>query len=185
MLQQFSDRNLQRNCCVAIESLRKSIDVLWGHLDTWVVQRLEFRDLQDKDWVQEQEVLWETLGVEAETCHVLANGLQYQFLNGRIFVSRQAAEIPDLLGLIHTSITSAWRFVKWSTSRWLTVGTSARNLVASLLMGVEDLVDFIGLDKSANMYFLGGSSRGWTRRNRHSWSMLPLCQGCQKGSYQS
>eukprot|EP00974_Lingulodinium_polyedra_P113699 11009077-Lingulodinium_polyedra.AAC.1 len=77
MLQQFSDRNLQRNCYVAIEALRKSIDALWGQLDTWVAQRLTFRDPQDEDWVEEQEVLWETLGVDPETCHSLAKVLQY------------------------------------------------------------------------------------------------------------
>ena len=36
---------------------------------------------------------------------------------------------------------SSWKFVKFTESRWLTVGTSARTIVVALLTGLPNLVD--------------------------------------------
>ena len=59
---QFEDRQLQRDCYVAIESLRKSWDLINSHMADWVAGKLTFRDPQSEAWQAERLVLWETLG---------------------------------------------------------------------------------------------------------------------------
>ena len=51
-----------------------------------------------------------------------------------------------------------WKFVRFSESRWCTVGVSCRTLVAGLLTGLESLVARIMADKSASKWDIGGFS---------------------------
>ena len=97
--------------------------------------------------------------MEAETTLLLARTLEYKFLDGRIMVSNVAANTPMLTSVIMACLTTAWRFVKISDARGLTIGTCSRSLVSALLMGVEDHVAFIMEDEKPNLVFLQGFSR--------------------------
>ena len=94
------------------ESLRKLFDIIQSYLPCWIDARLTFREAMGEDW-KGQKVLWEALGVEAETTLLSARTLEYQFLDGRIMVSNVAANTPMLTSGIVACLTTAWRFVKW------------------------------------------------------------------------
>eukprot|EP00974_Lingulodinium_polyedra_P133749 11226834-Lingulodinium_polyedra.AAC.1 len=64
---EFSDRNLLRDCYIAIESLRKSFDLLQSFLPSWVESRLCFREPMGPVWVAGRQALWSSLSVEVET----------------------------------------------------------------------------------------------------------------------
>ena len=114
---QFGDRMWLRDCYVAIESLRKSFDQLEGHRAAWVADRLVTREPMDEDWVEEQLILWEVLGLDPETANTLAMDLQYEFKEGKLWISSKAvAEDPDVISTIDSTLKSAWRFVAWPTS---------------------------------------------------------------------
>ena len=74
-------------------------------------------------------------------------------------MSNDADGNGDIVGTICATLTSVFRFVKFTTSRWLTVGTSARTVIASLLLGVEDLARFIEHDTKSSLFYIKGFSR--------------------------
>ena len=103
--------------------------------------------------------LWETLGVEAETCVTLARTLEYEFVDCRMYVSRGAADVPMPTSVIVACLTTAWRFKEWSASRRLTIGVCSRSCVSALLMGVADHVAFISQGEKPSLFFLNGFRR--------------------------
>ena len=61
---------------------------------------------------------------------------------------------------IHDRVTVAllhvWKFRKFSDSRWVTLGPSMRTLLASLLLGLKEYVDYcIGVAKCKPYYIKG------------------------------
>eukprot|EP00974_Lingulodinium_polyedra_P074370 7207424-Lingulodinium_polyedra.AAC.1 len=160
---EFQDWQLLRDCYISIESLRKSLDVIHHNLLPWIEAKLSFREPMGADWVAGQKALWHALGVEAEATLLLASTLEYEFSGGRLWVSRAAANTPFLTSVIHDCLKATWRFLRWSDSRWLTVGICSRILVAALAMGVEDHVDFICQGERPNLFYLQGFKRLDTR----------------------
>ena len=78
---------------------------------------------------------------------------------GGMCVCGALIDVPELLDLVSTTLLSVWRFVKWSVSRFLTVGTSSRTMVAGCLTGIKGLVDFITHDTNASLFYLNGHAR--------------------------
>ena len=115
--------------------------------------------LRGEDWVQQQRTLWHVLAVDMESVEVMADTLQLEFRNGELLVS-QTADVPgDVVDCVCSALTATWRFVKFTLSRWLTVGTSARTVVAAMLTGLPSLVDFIVKDTRSSLYYLKGFAR--------------------------
>ena len=79
------------------------------------------------------------MGFEMETVEALASTLQFQHHGGRLWVSEELQGTLDLVDLVTAALLSTWFIVKFSGSRWLTIGTSSRSLVVALLIGFEDL----------------------------------------------
>lgn len=58
----------------------------------------------------------------------------------------------DLVSGIESCLMKMWQFRKFTESRWLTVGSSSRVLVAALLTGLDDLVAAISRDPPCTQY---------------------------------
>ena len=155
----LGDKDLLRDVYVCIESLRRSMDLIHGHLAEWVASRIEFVDELQMDAVDQRRLLWQALDVEMETADVLAEVLQLTFEGGRLRVARSVSARADLVDLIVTALSSVWRFKRWCESRFLTAGVQARTVVAAMLTGIEDLVAFIRADESASKFFINGFTR--------------------------
>ena len=157
----MSDTSFMRDVYVAVESLRNSMDLLSRYIGEWVALRLRYTPRAPETWVTSQRQLWQALGLEMETVEVLADDLQLRFADGVLYVSDQAPSVigDDVVGTICACLLSAWRFRKWTESRWLTVGTSSRIVVAGLLLGLPDLVAHICADPRASLFYLKGFSR--------------------------
>ena len=159
LLGYVQDKVLLRDTYVSIESLRNSTGLIHKHIAEWTAARLRSRSQRGLDWVDLRRRLWHALGVDLETVEVLADTLEFEFIDGHIYVSVNTFGSPELIDLVTSALLSTWRFRKWSTSRWLTVGTSSRVLVAALLTGIEDLVDFIAQDPGSSLFYLNGFHR--------------------------
>jgi len=155
----LGDKDLLRDVYVCIEPLRRSMDLAHGHLAEWVASRIEFVDELQMDAVDQRRLLWQALDVEMETADVLAEVLQLTFEGGRLRVARSVSARADLVSLIVTALSSAWRFQRWNERRFLIAGAQARTMVAAMLTGVEDLVAFIRADESASKFFINGFTR--------------------------
>ena len=142
-MDECSDRILLRDSYVALESLRNSHDLLSQQMALWVRERLRLVPARDEAWVQGRRTLLHALSVELQTVEMIASDLQLEWVGGELLASQTPGLPGDLIYWIVTALDSAFRFVKFTTSRWLTIGTSARSLVVALHLGLDDLVRFI------------------------------------------
>ena len=156
---ELADADLLRDVYVSVEALRNSYDLITSRLLSWISQRLSYAPAQSAFWMQHQRFLWQALDVEMETQEILSSTLQLRFENGRLWVVDDVSTMPDGLDTISTALLSTWRFVRWSDTRFLTVGASSRTIIAGLLTGLGDLVEYIRQDPTASKFYINGFSR--------------------------
>ena len=160
LLAECTDADLLRDLYISVESLRNSHDLISAHVGHWLWERLKRRPDQGPEWVQLQCSLWEALGVDLEVAGILASDLQFEFKDGTIWIWEEAEFEGDLGECIEAALMSVWRFVKFSETRWLTVGSSARTVAAAILTGIDDLVACIFKDPRKVMkFYLKGFKR--------------------------
>jgi len=75
-----------RDMYISVEALRNSTDLLHSKMNSWIVQRLDFREARGLDWVCRQRDLWTALGVEADIVELLATELELCFEGFRLCV---------------------------------------------------------------------------------------------------
>ena len=156
----FKDKLLLRDCYVGIESLRNSWDLLTGHLALWITKRIAFRPSMGDNWCSQRAKLWDALGLKDELTRSLTFSLQLEFVDGRLLINEtMLEEDPNIIATIEATLLDTWRFQKFTESRWLTVGASARSLVAGFLTGLPDLVEEIKEDPNASLFYINGFSR--------------------------
>ena len=78
----IADTDLLRDLYVVIESLRNSADLIDCYIAQWVMLRLAFAPPRGQDWVDCRRALLLALGVEVETCEILASTLELVLEDG-------------------------------------------------------------------------------------------------------
>ena len=146
MWEDFNNKDQVRDVYIVIESLRRSADLISSHLYAWLYSKLKATADRGEVWVEQRRTLWQTLGIDAETVELMACELQLWWEDGALWFLRGAFEDGDVIDAVASALMAVWRFVKFSESRWLTVGTSARTVIAAVLTGIEDLIDTITKD---------------------------------------
>ena len=161
MLEQCSDRDLLRDVYVGIESLRNSAGLINSQMSLWVSSRLSPKADRSDEWKARQNTLWETLDVPFDVAHLLSHQLQLCFVDGRLqyFEDAEHGLEQDVVSEICAVLLSMWRFQKFTESRWLTVGASARRMLAAWLTGLPDFVMMIRQDESLSHFYINGFSR--------------------------
>ena len=141
---------------IAIESLRNSFDLLHGNLKSFIGQALETTaEPFDAEAVSR---FWTLLGVAPDIVDLLAE-LNLHWSGGRLYVSAASMEHPDAIERISTAILHIFRFRKFTTGRWLTVGESCRTLTAALCVGLAGLVDLIRKSPKTSEFYIHGFGR--------------------------
>ena len=148
--------DLQRDVYIAVESLRNSADLISRYINEWIMKRLSLVPPQPSEWVDRRRELWYALGVDLEVAELLATDLQLAWSDGHLKVNQEADNGGDLVQTISSALMETWRFVKFTTSRWLTVGSSSRCIVAGMLTGLSDIVDYIARDRDSDLFYLKG-----------------------------
>lgn len=83
------------------------------------------------------------LGHAPQSKQNLFSFLSFCFLTGwLLFLFRQVGD-QDLIETICSALTAAWRFRKWTESRWLTIGSSTRVLVTAVLLGLDSFYQYL------------------------------------------
>ena len=151
----FKDKQALRDLYIGIDSLRNSMELLHQHLAEWVVKVLEFVPHRPFDTEEHRRNLWQSLDLDTETAEILAHELQYYFEDGKINVSTNNVGNPDVLDLIMKCLQSAWKFRRFTESRFLTAGCSCRTMLAAQLLGIHGLVDHILSATGKPSFYLG------------------------------
>ena len=171
----FQDKQRLRYLYIGIDSLRNSMDFINRHLAEWIARRLDFVPHRSFEDVEHRRVLWQSLDIEAETVDVLSDTLQYYFEDGRIHVTEQMVGNAEVLDLIMQCLQSAWKFVRFADSRFLTAGSSCRTLLAAYLLGIDDLVELILEAPGKAPFYLHGFKRLGSEENGNLKMVVAEC----------
>ena len=154
----LTDKELVRDIFTVFESLRRSADTFSSHIHQWIGQRLHPQLARGAAWVRERMTFWSDLGVDPQTAELLAAQLQFVWADDHIYYLAGACFAGYICDSFASALVAVWRFPHFTESRWLTVGTSCRTMVASLLTGIESLVRFVKR-QGASLWFLKGFDR--------------------------
>lgn len=145
-----SNKDCMRAFFITLESLRNSYDLLMAQLPRWLPKVLAFEEWGFAD----PSPLWVLLGVSSEIVELLSQ-MQLRFQGGQLKVAPSFQAKDDLPDLIAMCLMHIWTFRRFSESRWLTLGSSSRCLIASLLLGLPSLVGDI-MASSSSRYYISG-----------------------------
>ena len=171
MLAEFSDKDLLRDCFVVVAALRNSIDLITTHIGMWISSRLQFVEPLCSDEIQDFVIMWVALGLDGELADLLAGTLQLRFEAGLLKVSSDCGSMHDLVSVVQSTLLAAWKIERFTESRWQTVGSSSRGVVAGCMTGLPGLIDYILTETKSSTYFLGG----WRRLVGDRLSFMVCC----------
>ena len=133
-------------------------------LGEWVAASLTIGAQWEDDDKQRMRLVWEALHLDSEVVVMLVDVLQLVFVDNHVCVSASALERTDLVGLVITTLLSAWGFKRFADSRWLTVGPSARAMVAASLTGLQGFLGWAKQKPHVSGYYLNGF---WRMKTDH------------------
>jgi hypothetical protein len=157
--QQFCNPDLMKGLYIVVESVRNSYGQLLSYLGNWLVRSLQFVPDENLPPIEDRTILWTALGLDPTLVEVLACQLRLQWKGGRLQVSANCLNLPDVMETLSSALLGVWHFKKFSDSRWVTVGCSCRTLVASFLTGLESLVAFIREAPASSDFHISGFAR--------------------------
>jgi len=155
---QFKDLELMKDVYIIISSVMNSYDLVHGHLAAWLNEHMHFVPADALPHSDQLFSLWTALGVEPELADVLSSDLRLRWEGGRLDVAEVCSAGDNVFGNVAEALFGLWKFKTFSTSRWVSVGTSCRSFVAALLTGFDSLVRRIRADPKASDFFLHGYS---------------------------
>lgn len=159
MHSQFQNTELIQDVFIVVASVRNSFGLLVDHMGRWLHNKVLFVPDDDLPPMQERYELWTALGAEPELAEMLAFELRLQWCDSRLQVAASCTSIEDLMGKISGALLALWEFRQFTSSRWATIGTSCRGVVAALLSGFDDLVKTVRKDPRASDYHISGYSK--------------------------
>ena len=153
-LRDFLSKQATRSVWVCCEALRKGYGELMEHRASWIISRVCF-----EDWAMPEDdirAMWAVCGLTEEKWLEFAVDLRIRWHEGRLKVRRSAQDNNHLVREIGLFLLYVWRFRRFTESRWLSLGFSARGLLGSLLLGLDDLTAHIFAVPSVSHYYLTG-----------------------------
>ena len=146
---------------ILVEALRRSSNLFFGAVGDWVTKRMAFKPDLETDDIDASRLLWDALGVDPEVAETLSQLLQlkYNFATEQLEVAESAREMPGLVNNIVNTLMAIWEFKTFTTSRFLSIGTSGRVQVAGELTGLRSLVQQLRRTPGVSLWHLNGFSR--------------------------
>lgn len=145
-----------RDIHIVTESLRNSFGTLHDRMHSHLLERLHF----DRSPVDREQVAryWMCLGVAADMLDMVAE-IHPWWKGGASWVSGDLEGEDDMLERVSLVVLYMHQWKQFTDSRWLTVGSACRAVVASLSVGLGQLVHKTREDPSATDFHLHGFGR--------------------------
>ena len=138
---------------IGIASCRNAYNLLFLMLHGFLREHLQFAShgLPSEDVLY---AMWSDLGLEPKVAEELgALGLLYE--HDAVWVRPELEGSTDLVARVHGAFVSVMKFRKFSESRWVSVGSCSRSLVAAQLIGLPALVQAVR-DSPLSQYYIHG-----------------------------
>lgn len=152
----FASETCMKDIFIMIASLRNGFDLLVMELMGWLRDKVRFTTTPwSRDRLAEQ---WGLLGVDEDVLEVLLD-LRVRWTGSALEVDAEHRESSSLFDELAACLLGVWKLRKFTESRWLSVGPCFRALLASELLGINDLVCRIRRNASHSDYHIGGYGR--------------------------
>ena len=138
---------------IVLESLRNGFKHLQSHLASFLMQHVVFEDMD----VAQSDLLafWTALDITPDLSSMLAErGVFWK--DGKLLVSCACKDDPDIIPWLYNALMTVFCFKRFSTSRWITVGSSMRTLIAACALGIRHLHQVTIEDPHVGTYYLSG-----------------------------
>ena len=152
----MADKDTVSHLHSCIASLRNGYSILHGKLSAFIVNHLHFEDANLD--TQELYIFWVALGVSSSTAEELSS-MQLRWQDQRLCIATHMLEEESVLERVTSCFLAIWRFKAFTDSRWCTVGDSCRSLVASLALGMEELMKSLLVDPDVGQYYIQGFAK--------------------------
>ena len=152
----FTEPGLLENLYVSIQAVRQTVTQVFSWVNDWLPHVVEFvsdDSLPDSDNLR---TLWSTLSVDPELIHPLCDELRLIYSGGKLLVHASCQSRPDLTDVLTTCLLGVWDIQQFTTSRWLTIGSSCRCLCASLLTGLPSLIEHARHRHGVSEFYMNG-----------------------------
>ena len=138
---------------IVVEALRNGSAFIHAHIGQFLVKCIRF----SKEAVDEEATaeFWTLLGVEATMLEEVV-AINPVWFEGYRFVRDALRKDPQGLGRVATLIVYMLKWEKCTDSRWVTIGSAARQLLRSLAVGLESLVALTRDDRLVSDFHLHG-----------------------------
>ena len=137
----FNDKLLLESVYIGIAACRAAYFNAVDILGTWLVEKLQPWPGPLLPDANAMELLWTSLGVDADNAKVLAN-FRLLWQEDRLLICQEAQSQTDWLEQVSCALLGAWRFQRFTESRWCTVGSSCRALATGFLLGYMSLLQY-------------------------------------------
>jgi hypothetical protein len=141
---------------IAIEALRNGYSLVHSHLPAFIREHLHFEDLSGS--LETLGQFWVDIGVDADVAEALGE-LGLHWSDDKLMVHVEWEGNAELIERVSSALLHLFRFQKFTDSRWLTVGSSCRTIMASLCVGLHRLVATVRNDPGASQYHIHGFDR--------------------------
>ena len=168
--EKFDNSELLKAVYIGSCSVRNSTNIIITYLAEWATVSIQQVAPLDEATTNQFRLLWSTLGLDKEVIHVLVDVLELRMEGDKLLVTRGCPS-HDLTSIVVSVLMAVWRARKFTDSRWLSMGRSARALVASRLTGLPSLLEYSSRKPSVSTYYLGG----FLRLTEEHWLFLVEC----------
>lgn len=163
-----ADKDLMKDMFIGCHACRNSFDVFSTYLAEWISGAVCYTEpLPDKERHQWQAV-FVALGVHDTSLLLLLDTLEIRFSEGALRVSHRNCQHADVIGMVFRALMSLWKFRPFTESRWLSVGSAAKSMVAASLTGLSEFIAWVLRKPSVSGYYLNG----FNRINNEGWKFL-------------
>ena len=142
---------------IIFEALRNSFAALRAHIGPFLHAHLRPRD-PPVPASEAESAIWTLLGAEPEWVEVLVS-LNPLWSSGWLWVNELDDQDTPLIAQVSHLIFHMMRWRQFTESRWASLGASCRALLATLLLGLSDIVAITREDPCVSEYHLGGFER--------------------------
>jgi hypothetical protein len=141
---------------ISVESLRNTFIGIYSHLRIFLMGSVVYDRIDIDDELE--AMLWSAMGVSTDFLSDFV-AVAPHWLDGMLHVRASLEGDANNFELISTIWAYAMRWRKFSETRWNTVGASTRNVLRTILLGLDRLVEITRADPTITDYHL----HGWVR----------------------
>ena len=138
----FGQESLLEDVYVSVSAIKNAYYHSTDALGSWLAKTVQAKPSGELPSAEHLYCLWVSLGVEQTLARELAD-MRVLWRQNSLRVEEGFLGREDALETLSSYLLATWRFQKFTTSRWCTVGSACRCLSAAVLTGYLQLLKYM------------------------------------------